>query len=140
VKLPYFPAWAAVLARILEIGYWKRMRLRIFPTIEAPGQARRALSSLASQVDRHTLADLTTVVSELIGMSVANGARKSIEVSLHLDEGGLEGAVDDDGSGVRAIGRRESTLVVRILEGLVEEWGTNDSGKRIWFRMNLQPA
>lgn len=114
------------------------MRLRVFPTVEAPSQARRELSSLASRVDQDTLSDITTVVSELVGMSVANGARKPIEVSLHLGDRGLEGAVDDDGTGVRAIGRRESTLVLRILEALVEEWGANDAGKRIWFRMNVR--
>ncbi|HET8813929.1 MAG TPA: hypothetical protein VFM51_03115 [Solirubrobacterales bacterium] len=95
---------------------------------------------MASQVDQHSFSDVTTVVSELVGMSVANGARKPIEVSLKLDGGGLEGAIDDDGTGVRAISRRESALVLRILEGLVEEWGAGDSGKRIWFRMNVRPA
>jgi anti-sigma regulatory factor (Ser/Thr protein kinase) len=115
------------------------MRLRVFPTVEAPSEARRKLSSLARHVDQQTLSDVTTVISELVGMSVANGARKPIEVSLNLDDRGLEGAVYDDGTGVRAIGRRESTLVLRILEGLVEEWGANDSGRRIWFRMSLRP-
>jgi len=114
------------------------MRLRIFPTIEAPSQARRELSSLASQIDRHTFSDVTTVISELVGMSVANGAREPIEVSVKLDDSGLEGTIDDDGTGVRAIGRREGALVLRILEGLVEEWGAGDSGRRIWFRMNVQ--
>jgi anti-sigma regulatory factor (Ser/Thr protein kinase) len=116
------------------------MRMRIFPTVEAPSQARRQLSSLAGQVDQLTLSAVTTVISELVGMSVANGARQPIEVSLRLDDGGLEGAVDDDGTGVRAISRRESAIVLRILEGLVEEWGANNSGNRIWFRLNVQPA
>jgi len=116
------------------------MRLRVFPTVEAPGQARRELSTLASRVDQRTLSDVTTVISELVGMSVANGARKPIEVSLQLDDRGLEGVVDDDGTGVRAISREESTLVLRILEGLVEEWGANNAGKRIWFRMNMRSA
>lgn len=71
-------------------------------------------------------------------MSVANGARKPIEVSLHLDARGIEGAVYDDGTGVRAISRRESTLVLRILEDLVDDWGANEFGKRIWFRMNVR--
>jgi anti-sigma regulatory factor (Ser/Thr protein kinase) len=123
-----------------KIGYYRRMRLRVFPTVEAPSQARRELSSLARRVDQHTLSDVTTVISELIGMSVANGARKPIEVSLHLDDKRLEGAVCDDGTCVRAISRRESALVLRILEGMVEEWGANDSGKRIWFRMNVRSA
>ncbi|HEX5375959.1 MAG TPA: hypothetical protein VFW48_07350 [Solirubrobacterales bacterium] len=112
----------------------------MFPTVEAPSQARRKLSSLAPRIDQPTLSDVTTVISELIGMSVANGARKPIEVCLHFDDQRLEGAVYDDGTGVRAIGRRESTLVLQILEGLVQEWGANDSGKQIWFRMNVRPA
>jgi hypothetical protein len=95
---------------------------------------------LAPRIDQRTLSDVTTVISELVGMSVANGARKPIEVSLDLDDRGLEGAVYDDGSGVRAISRRESTLVLRILEGLVDEWGANHSGKLIWFRMNVRSA
>jgi anti-sigma regulatory factor (Ser/Thr protein kinase) len=116
------------------------MRLRVFPTVEAPSQARRELSSLARRINQPTLSDLTTVISELIAMSVANGARKPIEVSLHLVDQRLEGAVYDDGTGVRAISRRESTLVLQILEGLVQEWGANDSGKQIWFRMNMRSA
>jgi anti-sigma regulatory factor (Ser/Thr protein kinase) len=116
------------------------MRLRVFPTVEAPSQARRGLCSLASRVDKRTLSDVETVISELVGMSVANGARKPIEVALRLGDKGLEGSVYDDGTGVRAISRRENMLVLRILEGLVEEWGANGSGKRIWFRMNVQPA
>lgn len=114
------------------------MRLRIFPTVEAPSQARRELSALASQVDQHSLSDVRTVVGELVGMSVANGAREPIEVSLCIDEDRrIEGTVHDDGTGVRAVGRQESALVLRILEGLVEEWKADEREKRIWFRMNV---
>lgn len=73
-------------------------------------------------------------------MSVANGARKPIEVSLHVEERRLEGTVHDDGAGIRAVGRQESALVLRILEGLVEEWGADKCEKRIWFRMNVCSA
>lgn len=114
------------------------MRLRVFPTIDAPSQARRELSSLASRIDPHSLSNITTVVSELVAMSVANGARKPIEVSLHFDEGKLEGFVLDDGTGARAVSRRESALAIQILDGLVEEWEASDREKRIWFRMKVQ--
>jgi anti-sigma regulatory factor (Ser/Thr protein kinase) len=116
------------------------MRLRVFPTVEAPSQARRGLSSLAHQIDQHSLSDVRIVVSELVAMSVTNGARKPIEVSLHVEQRRLEGTVHDDGTGIRAVGRRESALVLRILEGLVEEWGTDEREKRIWFRMNVCSA
>jgi anti-sigma regulatory factor (Ser/Thr protein kinase) len=117
------------------------MRLRVFPSIEAPSQARRELASLASRIDKDSLSDVRTVVSELVAMSVANGARKPIEVDLRLDDGELEGAVCDDGAGVRAISRRDSSsLVMRIVDGLVDEWRANGGGRRIWFRMNVEPV
>ena len=117
------------------------MRLRVFPSVEAPSQARRELASLASRIDQDSLIDVRSVVSELVGMSIANGACKPIEVALRLDDGRLEGVLCDDGIGVRAISRRDSSsLVVQIVDGLVEDWGpTNDGEKRIWFRMNVQP-
>lgn len=116
------------------------MRLRVFPTVEAPSQARRGLSSLASDLDQSSLSDVRTVISELVAMSVANGARQPIEVSLCLEEKKLEGTVHDDGTGVRAINRQESALVLQILEGLVDEWRADDREQRIWFRMNVRSA
>jgi anti-sigma regulatory factor (Ser/Thr protein kinase) len=118
------------------------MQLRVFPSVEAPSQARRELASLASRIDKCSLADVRTVISELVGMSVVNGARKPIEVELCLDDGHLEGVLRDDGIGARAISRRDSTsLVVRIVDALVEEWGaTSDGERRIWFRMNVRPV
>jgi anti-sigma regulatory factor (Ser/Thr protein kinase) len=111
----------------------------VFPSVEAPGKARRELASLANRIDQRSLSDVRTVISELIGMSVANGARKPIEVALRLDDSRLEGALCDDGTGVRVISRRDTTsLVVRIIDGLVDEWGANGEGKRIWFRMSVQ--
>jgi len=115
------------------------MRLRVFPSVEAPSKARRELASLASYIDQRSLSDVKTVISELVAMSVANGTRKPIGVSVHLSHSRLEGAVCDDGTGVRAISRRDNnSLVVRIIDGLVDEWGPNGEGKRIWFRMNVQ--
>lgn len=116
------------------------MRLQVFPTVEAPEQARRELSSLAGQIDQRSLSDIKTVVSELIGMSVSNGARKPIRVSLRIEKRWAKGAIQDDGAGIRAVGRRDNALVRRILEGLVEEWGANEGEKRIWFRMEVRPA
>lgn len=118
------------------------MQMRVFPSVEAPSQARRELASLASRIDQASLSDVRTVISELVAMSVVNGARKPIEVALCLDGSRLEGVLSDEGIGARAISRRDSSsLVVRIVDALVEEWGaTNDGEKRIWFRMNVQPV
>lgn len=83
------------------------------------------------------------MVSELVTISVAHGASEPIELSLALDGGALEGVLSDDGAGPRAIDRakrrRDDSLVLRIVDGLVEEWGTNDTLTRIWFRMAVRP-
>lgn len=79
-------------------------------------------------------------MSELVAMSVANGARKPIEVSLNVEERHLEGTVHDDGTGIRAVGRQENALVPQILNGLVDEWGADEREQRIWFRMNVCAA
>ena len=100
------------------------MWLQVFPTVEAPSQARRALSSLASQIDQRSLSDVRTVVSELVGMSVANGALEPIEVSLRIEKRCVEGAVHDDGAGIRAVGRGESALARRILRRLGRGMGS----------------
>ncbi|HEX9967351.1 MAG TPA: hypothetical protein VGB06_05350 [Solirubrobacterales bacterium] len=118
------------------------MRLRVFPTVEAPRQVRRQIAALGGEIDERSTSDVKTVVSELVTMSVAQGARKPIEICLALDDGKLEGALRDDGPGARALvrarDRRDDSLVLRIVEGLVEEWGASDHDSRIWFRMNVQ--
>jgi anti-sigma regulatory factor (Ser/Thr protein kinase) len=119
------------------------MRLRVFPTVEAPRQVRREVASLATRIDERSLSDLKTVVSELVTMSVLHGATRPLELSLDVDDGRLEGALWDDGPGARAIARARSgqddSFVLRIIDGLVEDWGTSDRESRIWFRMNVQP-
>jgi hypothetical protein len=115
------------------------MRMRVFPSIEAPSQARGALAPWSTHLAPSSLSDVKTVVTELVGISVANGARKPIELDLRLDDGNLEGDLHDDGTGVRALLRRDgSSLAVQIIDGLVEEWRTDEGEKRISFRMNVQ--
>ena len=119
------------------------MRLRLFPTLHAPSEARRALGALAEHLDEESLADVRSVVSELIAISVAHGATKPIYVSLTLSEGSMEGIVYDEGPGTRAIARarerRDDSLVLRIVEPLVEDWGTNPHRTRVWFRLGVRP-
>src|SRR5215213_2767924 len=115
------------------------MRLRLFPTLEAPSEARRGLASLVGMLDETDLSDLRTVVSELITISVAHGATKPIDLSLTIADGAVEGTVDDAGPGPRAIvrarERRDDSLVLRIIESLVDDWGTDQRQTRIWFRL-----
>jgi anti-sigma regulatory factor (Ser/Thr protein kinase) len=118
------------------------MRFWVFPTIEAPRQARQAMRPLFERVDDESRYDLTMVVSELITISVAHGASKPIDVVLTLGEGQVEGVIYDDGPGTRAITRarerRDDSLVLKIVDEMVEEWGVNRGGTRIWFRMRVR--
>lgn len=115
----------------------------MFPTVEASREARRELTALAGRIDRASLADVASVVSELVAISVAHGASKLIEVVLTVEDGKLLGTLCDDGAGPRAVvrarKRRSDSLVLRIVDALVEEWGTDASESRIWFRMAVQP-
>lgn len=99
------------------------------------------MASLASYIDDRSVSDVATVVSELVTISIAHGAARPIEVSLDLDDGKLEGLLSD-GPGARALGRakerKDDSLVLRIVDGLVEDWGTNGEQAGVWFRMAVE--
>jgi anti-sigma regulatory factor (Ser/Thr protein kinase) len=117
------------------------MRLRVFPTVQAPSEARREVAALAPRIDETSLSDVRTVVGELIALSVSSGARKPIEISLDFTEGRVDGVVRDDGPGARALLRArsqlESALALRIVDGLVDDWDVNLDQEKIWFRMSV---
>ena|SRR5829696_5463863 len=119
------------------------MRLRLFPTLQAPSEARRGLAPLAGALKEPLLADLRTVVSELVTTSVAHGASKPIDLCLTVEGRSIEGTLCDDGPGARALVRarelRDNSLVLRIVEALVDDWGTNSNQTRIWFRLGIEP-
>ena len=118
------------------------MRLRLFPTLEAPSEARRAIAPLAERLDETSFVDLKTVVSELVTISVAHGATRPIDMSLALVDGAVEGTLYDEGSGSEGDRPRQrsiedSSLVLRVIDTLVDEWGTNPGQTRIWFRLRV---
>lgn len=117
------------------------MRLQLFPTVQAPSQARREVGALAPRIDETSLSDVKTVISELIALSVASGARKPIEVSLSVEGGRVDGVVSEDGPGARALIRAseqmDTALALRVVDGLVDEWGASATEEKIWFRMSV---
>ena len=117
------------------------MKLCLFPTVEAPAEARQGISPLAERIDSTSYSDLRTVVSELVTIAVSHGATEAIDLSLDLGEAGVEGVVYDHGAGTRAIVRarqgRESCLALRIIDSLVDEWGTDPEETRVWFKLPI---
>lgn len=118
------------------------MRISLFPTVQAPGEARRAVAPLAEQIDEDSLSDVRTVVSELVTISVTSGATRPIELSLEVFDDKVKGVVDDHGPGARALvrarERKDSFLVLRVVDALVEDWGTDRGESRIWFSMAVR--
>jgi anti-sigma regulatory factor (Ser/Thr protein kinase) len=119
------------------------MRLSLFPTVQAPGEARRGVAALAERIDEESLSDVRTVVSELVTISVAHGASRPLELSLDFFDEQVRGVLDDHGPGTRAIIRakemKDSSLVLRIVDALVEEWGTDPEERQVWFKMHVRP-
>jgi hypothetical protein len=103
----------------------------LFPTVEAPGEARRRLAQLEPRLDEDSLSAVR-----------AHGASEPIDAKLTLFDDQIEGVVEDHGPGTRAIVRakkhRDSPLVLRIIDGLVREWGTDQKQTRVWFRMPIR--
>lgn len=120
------------------------MHLHLIPTDRAPAEARRGMEFLANRIDRASLADLKTVIGELVTISVAHGAGESIDLSVTVVDEEVEGVVFDNGPGAEAIRsareRSDGSMVLRIIDSLVDDWGTNPGRTRTWFRMTVAPA
>jgi anti-sigma regulatory factor (Ser/Thr protein kinase) len=98
------------------------------------------VTSLGEFVDSDSLIDVRQVVSELVGNSVAHGASQPIDLKFVLVDGEIEGVVDDHGPGTRALiqakERRDTSLVLQIIDNLVNEWGASRTG--VWFRLAVR--
>jgi anti-sigma regulatory factor (Ser/Thr protein kinase) len=117
------------------------MHLHLIPTVQAPAMARQGMERLSGRIGRESLADLKTVIGELVTISVAHGAGQPIDLSVTLVDEEIEGVVFDNGPGAEAIlsarERSDSSLVLRIIDSLVDDWGTNPGRTRTWFRMTV---
>jgi anti-sigma regulatory factor (Ser/Thr protein kinase) len=118
------------------------MVLSIEPTTRAASQARESLRAWGEEVDRNSLFDVRTVVSELVALSVVSGAAGSIDLQLELHDGEARGTVSDDGPAARALEqagtRIEDSWTLQIVDGLVEDWGLDADRTAIWFRMPVR--
>jgi anti-sigma regulatory factor (Ser/Thr protein kinase) len=120
------------------------MDLHLTPSNRAPAEARRGIEPLSDRIDRESLGDLKTVISELIAISVAHGHGEPIDLSVMLVDEEIEGVVFDNGPSAEAIfsarERGDSSMVLRIIDSLVDEWGINPDLTTTWFRMSVAPA
>jgi hypothetical protein len=122
----------------------KGMNLTLFPTLQAPHEVQRRLAPIADAMDPDCRTDVESVVANLVATSVAHGASRPIEMHLEVVDGEVRGVVDDHGPGTRALARarngEDDTLVLRRIDGLVDDWGTDSAETRVWFRIGLRAA
>ena len=109
------------------------------PTNESARDARESLLAFTDSIETGSLADLRSVVSELVALSVVNGAADSIQLRLMLADGEALGSIVDSGPIATASGagteQREGSWALQIIDGLVADWGTNATRTGVWFRM-----
>jgi anti-sigma regulatory factor (Ser/Thr protein kinase) len=142
LKLPTQLQAAAGLVGLHDMGGWD-MDLTLFPTLQASGEARRELSPMADGMDQGSFSDLKLLVGELVKISVAHGASEPIDMHLELVDREVRGVFDDHGPATRAMVRaregKDDSLVLRLIDGTVDDWGTDRGQTRIWFRMGVRP-
>ncbi len=118
-----------------------------FPGVpESAGQARRFVGQVLMAAGRPEAVEVAVLlVSELVSNAVLH-AGTDIEVVVRVLPERLAVEVHDQGGG-HAIRRRYSNMSgtgrgLMLVEELARDWGTvvTDSGKFVWFELELAPA
>ncbi|MDQ3725016.1 MAG: hypothetical protein M3335_03840 [Actinomycetota bacterium] len=102
----------------------------------APQRARRAIATLGDRLSPRAVADLRTVVSELVAicLSTPTEAETPIEVRVEMREGELRGEVGRPGNSSAEI--KGAGAALRIIGALVDEWGVDPDRALAWFCMS----
>ena len=123
-------------------------RARLPADIRAPGAARRFVTAtLAQHPDAVPVADILTVVSELVTNAVRAGA-ELIDLHVQIDTTSTRIEVSDNAAGwptmrhpspVEATGRG-----LMLVDALAESWGVGEAtapagGKQVWASVDHRP-
>lgn len=119
-----------------------RISLRSVPG--ASFLARRRVDALAEFLPAVTLADVRTILTELVTNCVAHGSGDEIAVAVEVHEdGSVRGCVSDGGSGTIEIAgdRPPGTggLGLRIVDALAARWGVDAPSTDVWFELAPAP-
>lgn len=110
---------------------------------DAALKARAQVNLLADRLPLIVLADLRTIVSELVTNCVKHGSGRSIELSIEVAaDGSIRGCVSDGGDGPVAIPpprpAGDGGLGLRIVDVLVSRWGVCAPTSDVWFELAPQ--
>ena len=125
--------------------------LAVTPNRRAAGRARKAVRRrFATTVSAAVLADLVTVVSELVNNAVEHGPGKPITITLVVDGESIRGEVADQGNPSASIPRireaserdpedpRDGGLGLALVDKLTAEWAVYEGSTHVWFELPLE--
>jgi hypothetical protein len=115
-------------------GGSESLSIRLAPNSTAPQRARRAIATLGDRLDPRAVADLRTVVSELVTLCLSSPTEAPIEILVEMRNGDVRGEVgrpEDPSAEIKGAGN-----ALRIIGALVDEWGVDPDRAIAWFRMS----
>jgi anti-sigma regulatory factor (Ser/Thr protein kinase) len=99
--------------------------------------ARDSVLAWSQYLDPESLANIRTVVSELVALSVKHGNSGPIDLRLELHQAEVKGSVLDSTADAVATAAERASFALRIIEGMVDEWSTDPERRAVWFRMSI---
>lgn len=99
----------------------------------APWQARRAVETLGDRLSPRTVADLRSVVSELVAICLSPSRSCQIELRVEIEEDKVYCKVRHSEDAITEIGGDGRAL--RIIGALVDEWGLAPAQPSAWLRL-----
>ncbi|MGN6217289.1 MAG: hypothetical protein ACTHN7_10105 [Solirubrobacterales bacterium] len=107
---------------------------RLDADVSAPRRARRAIETLGDRLGHQTIADLRSLVTELVAISLSSPSRASIEIRLRLGKDQIRGEIRRSGGATSKLSGGGHAL--RIIGSLVEEWGLSADRADAWFHLS----
>jgi anti-sigma regulatory factor (Ser/Thr protein kinase) len=110
-------------------------------TLEAPAQARDALTQLEPSLPEHVLPDITLLVSELITNSVKYGGEGPVRLEITNAPDRIRTEIVDQGVGFTPKQRdgdlsRVGGWGLHLTEELTDDWGTYEGSTHVWFEID----
>jgi anti-sigma regulatory factor (Ser/Thr protein kinase) len=120
-------------------------RLVLSPNRRAGSRARQAIRQRFSEtLPGATLADLFSVITELVNNSVQHGPGKPITVTLVMRGESIRGEVADQGNPAAATPETKETTKtggrgLAVVDKLTAKWGVYEESTHVWFEMPVDP-
>jgi anti-sigma regulatory factor (Ser/Thr protein kinase) len=114
-------------------------------TLDAPRQARDALTQLDPSLPEQVLPDMTLLVSELITNSVKYGGDGPVRLEITQGDDAIRTEIVDQGVGFTPVERdgdlsRVGGWGLHLVEELTDRWGTFEGSTHVWFEIDPTSA